>query len=786
MGYRRSGLALAQVWLAWMLMFGGMESCGPVMPAYAQTGIPTTTVTDTVYQGNGGVASGTVLISWPAFSTYAGASVAAGSTSVTIGTGGALSVNLVANAGSTPMGSYYTVVYHLSDGTVTREYWAVPVSASAVAVSTIRTTVLPASVALQTVSKSYVDNAIAAVAGSGYAGAWSAGTTYTANQFVSYTDGNAYVSLVNSNIGNPPATSGAQWAVFAARGNPGANGIDSLPQLSSLLATYPLNQNVLDPSKLQPGYFLAAGAGTLAGGGSYTTLAVTGMMPANAGGSMVTATALPALGGNDTVSFYDQSGTYLSGLTSAVAAGATIAIPATAAGVRLTISASDAGAAMVCFGTVLPGQYVAGGAPYATNVVDAKLASAISTAASAAAAAVFAVQPQGTNYFDPTQATTGGALETGLVGGNTIGAIDTSLGSAFMVSGFIPVLPGVTYNLRQPFAAGNPQYGVVWYNASRVAISATPLPYPSPQNFTAPAGAAFVRFSDQVANAPTQMWTIGNTAPSSYVPFAQLPRVITQAMVSALNGQAIGVWGDSISSIFSQQWQNVVLARTGATLGFQDARPGRRFDTAFECYGTVTPGAALGTYSSTSTVAAEGGGSSYTFCNDPSFVHVGSTNGASLATELAGIKLMILRLGTNDQTITTGTLGDASSAGTLYGNMRWVIENLLTANPQMRLVMVGPALNGFGTYAQVATVDAAEQAFANFYAIPYLSMLRNGGNNLVTNSTYTRDSSSPSYTFNSTGGTSNVTTSGMGTHPSDWAFQHVDGPAIAQFLLQWY
>jgi hypothetical protein len=171
MGYRRSGLALAQVWLAWMLMFGGMESCGPVMPAYAQTGIPTTTVTDTVYQGNGGVASGTVLISWPAFSTYAGASVAAGSTSVTIGTGGALSVNLVANAGSTPMGSYYTVVYHLSDGTVTREYWAVPVSASAVAVSTIRTTVLPASVALQTVSKSYVDNAIAAVAGSGIAGA---------------------------------------------------------------------------------------------------------------------------------------------------------------------------------------------------------------------------------------------------------------------------------------------------------------------------------------------------------------------------------------------------------------------------------------------------------------------------------------------------------------------------------------------------------------------------------------------------------------------------------------
>jgi hypothetical protein len=198
----------------------------------------------------------------------------------------------------------------------------------------------------------------------------------------------------------------------------------------------------------------------------------------------------------------------------------------------------------------------------------------------------------------------------------------------------------------------------------------------------------------------------------------------------------------------------------------------------------VTPGATLGAYQSTNGAAS--GDGSYTYCNDPAWAHIGSANGQNLAAELAGIKLMILRLGTNDQTVATGTLGDAAGAGTLYGNMRWVVENLLTANPQMRLVMVGPALNGFGTYAQVSAVDAAEQAFANFYAIPYLSTLHNGGNNVVTNSSYTRDSSSPAYTFNSTGGTTNVTTSGMGTHPSDWAFQHVDGPAIAQFVLQWY
>jgi trimeric autotransporter adhesin len=129
--------------------------------AAAQT-IVTTQVLDTVYLANGTAATGTVLISWPSFTTAGGSSVPAGSTSVTIGTGGAFSVQLVPNAGSTPMGSYYTVVYHLGDGSVTREYWVVPAQVGSVTVGAIRSSVLPTSVAMQTVSKSYVDTAIAA------------------------------------------------------------------------------------------------------------------------------------------------------------------------------------------------------------------------------------------------------------------------------------------------------------------------------------------------------------------------------------------------------------------------------------------------------------------------------------------------------------------------------------------------------------------------------------------------------------------------------------------------
>ena len=130
--------------------------------AHAQ--IVTTQVADAIYRADGTPATGTALISWPAFTTSNGDAIPAGSTSAVIAAGGALSVQLIPNAGA--IGSYYTVVYHLDDGSVSRQYWVVPASSSPVKVSAIESTVLPTSVPMQTVSKSYVDTAIAvAVAG---------------------------------------------------------------------------------------------------------------------------------------------------------------------------------------------------------------------------------------------------------------------------------------------------------------------------------------------------------------------------------------------------------------------------------------------------------------------------------------------------------------------------------------------------------------------------------------------------------------------------------------------
>ena len=129
--------------------------------AVPQTGPATTTIADTVYLADGTTASGSLIITWPAFVTASGAAVAGGATSTTLGANGALSVALVPNAGATPAGVYYTVVYQIGPGEVKTEYWVVPTT-SPVNLAGVRTT--PGSgAAAQPVSMQYVDTQLAGV-----------------------------------------------------------------------------------------------------------------------------------------------------------------------------------------------------------------------------------------------------------------------------------------------------------------------------------------------------------------------------------------------------------------------------------------------------------------------------------------------------------------------------------------------------------------------------------------------------------------------------------------------
>lgn len=136
-----------------------------ILPLHAVAQMSTTTVQGTIYRADGMPASGTLLISWSAFSTPQNQAVAAGTLSTAIGADGFVSVNLTPNVGALPAGTYYTATYHLSDGTVNQEYWVVPASATA-SVASVRALLQPSTVAVQSVTPAYVNSAVASISSS--------------------------------------------------------------------------------------------------------------------------------------------------------------------------------------------------------------------------------------------------------------------------------------------------------------------------------------------------------------------------------------------------------------------------------------------------------------------------------------------------------------------------------------------------------------------------------------------------------------------------------------------
>jgi len=86
--------------------------------------IKMTQITGTVYYANGAKAQGTLLISWPAFTTATQNVVAAGSMTVQLASEGLFSAALAPTTGSTPPGVYYTVVYQLNEGGSFFQEWS--------------------------------------------------------------------------------------------------------------------------------------------------------------------------------------------------------------------------------------------------------------------------------------------------------------------------------------------------------------------------------------------------------------------------------------------------------------------------------------------------------------------------------------------------------------------------------------------------------------------------------------------------------------------------------------
>ncbi len=228
-----------------------------------------------------------------------------------------------------------------------------------------------------------------------------------------------------------------------------------------------------------------------------------------------------------------------------------------------------------------------------------------------------------------------------------------------------------------------------------------------------------------------------------------LPGPAGQNAVPPLASRHFSVQGDSMTYT-THAWQDVVTARTGMAEVAQNARPGRGFSQAFEEYGTTTPGTPL--------LVNQG------VTSTPNGNYSTGTPGNTLAQDLAAVDLLIIELGTNDQSVPLGTLGDAQSAGTFFGNMRWVVETYIAAKPTLRIVLVTPQLNGFASAQTTQTYVNAEIAYANSMAIPVINMFLLGGVNPLTSTTLTVD----------------------GTHPNAFDYTNFYGPVIAQHLQLYF
>src|SRR5271166_2830732 len=128
----------------------GMQAAPPAGgPAMTQ-------VADTVYRADGAPATGTVLISWPAFTTADGKAVAAGSLNVALGSGGAFTASLAPNTGAQPAGVYYKVIYQLSGQQPSTEYGVVPATGST-SIGSVRAKLMPPTVAAQVLTRDVAD-----------------------------------------------------------------------------------------------------------------------------------------------------------------------------------------------------------------------------------------------------------------------------------------------------------------------------------------------------------------------------------------------------------------------------------------------------------------------------------------------------------------------------------------------------------------------------------------------------------------------------------------------------
>ena len=98
-----------------LTLWDAVAGAAPTDPKHNTPAPTLCQVSDTVFRADGTPAQGTVLLSWPSFTTAGGQAVTPGSLLVTLDSSGGFNACLAPNTGASPVGTYYRAIFKLDD-----------------------------------------------------------------------------------------------------------------------------------------------------------------------------------------------------------------------------------------------------------------------------------------------------------------------------------------------------------------------------------------------------------------------------------------------------------------------------------------------------------------------------------------------------------------------------------------------------------------------------------------------------------------------------------------------
>ena len=577
----------------------------------------------------------------------------------------------------------------------------------------------------------------------------------------------------------------AQW-ITSLQGAPG--GI-SLPQLAisagtAVVQTVPQGRNLFDPARSVPGAWGLLNGAVYNNGSSQWLgsglIPVAGLQGVKANFAMGAVNAGVVFGSI----FLNADLSVASQVTSPVPAGSLLPVPAGVAYLYCYAALSDnpgltAANAMLTDQTGNPAVFQAFGFD-SPSIVDAKIAAATATSAGG----VSGYLPQYQNLLDLNRVQANVAI--GGHGNDFTGqpALVTGL-NGYSVFGPVPVIPGGTVTVNMALHTGN-GYGPAFADNEGNLLVDTPggqlvtfgvagNGIPANTVLTVPPGAYnFWGYfntaagghdgNSQIGSLATAMVVQGSTFPATYQPFlgSPIPDLTARSLAQPMAGGKIGICGDSISTFYpsgiTQHWQDIAAASLGLTLAFDSHWAGRLLCDALDNSGDTTQPiltAAVAQSLDYLWLALGTNVASATGC--PSAAEIGTPADPPNAT---------------GKSYANGT----NTIVTFCSNLRGVLQQLLTWNPQLRIIWITPYSSAHyntnpgyaqGVVPSAASIVALQQIAAQGVAVcqslsvGYVDWFNDSGMNPFNNAVWTTDS----------------------LHPSAYAVQHVLAPAVARKTL---